>query len=155
MLRHERKRPFGLELPIVIELSDSGSQRPVADKILLEVTRERTGIIIDAEGDIYRYLDEHGEPRALRRVGSVSRTNVQRQLRLAQLAAQEPAVDYDGARDCSSVAFYTTAGEQTVLGKDCQFGTRRQGANGDRVIAWLYAVEEQAQEVTEPYWPTR
>ena len=153
MLRFERKQPFGLELPVVAELSDRGSNRPAPDAILFELTKFKTGISVDANGDVYRYVQYQGEPRAIRRVGSVGRASVQRQARRAELAAHEPTEDYDGGRDCSSVVFQPQATEPLVLGKDCEFGARHRGPNTDAVIAWLYAIDEQAQHVREEHWP--
>lgn len=155
MLRVERPRPFGLQLPVVSELSDTVSQRSGADTLVFELTESTIGVVIDASGDVYRYFDDWKEPRALRRVGSVGHTNVQLQVRRAELAAREPAVDYEGARACTSVVFYAKSGERIVLGKDCPFGTRRQGRDADQVIAWLYAINEQAVDVDETGWPHR
>jgi hypothetical protein len=155
-LRSERKRPLGLELPIVDGLteSDTGSAEPHGLVFDLEqhITGVTTGFLVDSRGDIYRYFARGRDALSLRRVGNLPATALKRAVAWAESAVIEPRKAEHAQRLCTKLSWVrATDDTQVVLSDDC--GERFSGKNADAVIAWLYAIDEQAAPVVEHGWP--
>ncbi len=157
-LRLPRERPLGLDLPIVGGLTDTPVE-PAAPAGFVFAIEQRatgmaTGVRVDAHGDVLRFVERSGNAAAVRKVGKLSADEVALWTRRARKALTLERVEQSGARLCTILSFRPSASEDpVVLSKHCSSGTRLVGADADAVLAWLYALDEQAAPVGLPGWP--
>jgi hypothetical protein len=151
-LRVPRKSAFDLELPILSELTDDlGGGEPNPGVTVLELGHNDSdwseGVRVASDGKVYRFRETRKQIETLSYVGHVENGALQRVLTAARACRQAHWQDLAGkSRLPTALRFFADSSSPPLLISNDQAGAggRLVGKNSDLVIAWVYALDEQA-----------
>ena len=151
-LQLPRDEPFGLELPILRELSDELSHgEPAAQDPVLELSfgdrDSAQGIFVSRAGNVYRFRHRSASHAGLRFVGRIEHGALARILAAAESCrnAEWQAAPGKQRWPTRTRFFAAASSEPLVISLDeAGEGGRIAGTSASLVIAWLYALDEQA-----------
>jgi hypothetical protein len=144
-----------MHLPIVDDLSDQPLERdigPIVFEIEQRVVGLATGTVIDDRGGVFRFVLRANEPRRVRGVAQLDAGRMAAMIQVAARARAEKRAAVALARACTVLRWMSADGSAFELSNDCT--ERAAGPNADKIISWLYAIDEQAPQVWEAGWPS-